>query len=124
VDNIIFLTASNASSFQQVGKNCDSVFKLLDIVKYNTAWIFTSGLGTFSGSKNYENVYYSTEKMLLNFVAFKKNHTTHNIKIIHPGHMSTVEEYANTVNNFLQLMGDPPNKNLIWSLARNSYIPY
>lgn len=124
VDNIIFLIASEASSFQQVGKNCDSMFKLLDIVKYNTAWIFTSGHGTFNGSKNNKYVYYSAEKMLLNFVAFKKNHKNYNIKIIHPGHMDTVEDYTNMVDKFLQLIGNPPGKNLIWSLTKNSYIPY
>jgi hypothetical protein len=124
IDNIICLIASNSKSFQQIGKNCDSIFKLLDTIKYNTAWIFTSGLGTFNGSKNNEHVYYSAEKMLLNFVSFKKNYKTCNIKIIHPGHMATVEEYSDMVNKFLQLMGKPPDKNLIWSLAKNSYIPY
>ena len=124
IDNIICLIASNSKSFQQIGKNCDSMFKLLDTIKYNTAWIFTSGLGTFNGSKNNEYVYYSAEKMLLNFVSFKKNHKTCKIQIIHPGHMDTVEEYSEMVIKFLQLMDNPPNKNLIWSLAKNSYIPY
>jgi hypothetical protein len=124
VDNIILLTASNLNSFQQVGKYCDNFFELLDIVKHNTAWAFTSGVGTFHGSKNTDHLYYSAEKMLLNFVAFKKNYGTHNIKIIHPGHMATVEDYITTVDKFLKLMDNPPDKNLIWSLAKNSYIPY
>jgi hypothetical protein len=124
VDNVIFLTKSNATTFAQVGKSCDTVFTLLDTIKYNTAWIFTSRLGTFGGSKNNEHVYYASEKMLLNFISFKKNHANYNIKIIHPGHMGTVEEYTNMVNNFVQLIDNPPDKNFIWCLAKKSYIYY
>lgn len=124
VENIIFLTTSNASNFQQVGKSCDSIFRLINQIKYQTVWIFTSGLGTYHGSKNNDHIYYSSEKMLLNFIAFKKNFNNSNIKIIHPGHMETDDEYQSKVDKFLKLMPNPPEKNLIWSLDKNSYIPY
>jgi hypothetical protein len=124
VENIIFLTKSDATNFQQVGQSCDSVFRLINQIEYQTAWIFTSGLGTYIGSKNSDHICYSAEKALLNFVAFKKNHKNNNIKIIHPGHMGTDEEYQLMVDKFLKLMSAPPEKNLIWSLDKNSYIPY
>ena len=74
VENIIFLTKSDATNFQQVGQSCDSVFRLINKIEYQTAWIFTSGLGTFIGIKNSDHICYSAEKALLNFFAFKKNH--------------------------------------------------
>jgi hypothetical protein len=72
VDNVIFLSKGNSKNFSDAGKVCDSMFYLLDTIKYNTAWIFTSGLGTYGGSKNYDSLFYSAEKALINFVAYKK----------------------------------------------------
>ena len=75
VDNLIVLTKGNATTFGQAGIVADSVSKLLDTVQYKTAWVFTSGLGTYGGSKNNLYIHYSTEKMLLNFVCYKKTLT-------------------------------------------------
>jgi hypothetical protein len=124
VDNVIFLSKGNSKNFSDVGKVCDSIFGLLDHVEYKTAWVFTSGLGTYIESKNNNHVFYSAEKMLINFVAYKKNHSTNNIKIIHPGHMETLESYQAMVNAFVELLNNPPMKNLIWSLPCKSYIPF
>ena len=124
VDNLIVLTRGNATTFGQAGIVADSVSKLLDTVQYKTAWLFTSGLGTYGGSKNNSYIHYSTEKMLLNFVCYKKNFDGHNIKLLHPGHMDSDESYADMVDKFMQLLDNPPEKNLIWSLPGSSYIPF
>ena len=124
VDHVIFLSKGNSKNFSDAGKVCDSMFYLLDIIKYNTAWIFTSGLGTYGGSKNYDSLFYSAEKALINFIAYKKNNGPGNIKIIHPGHMETEDTYQNMVNAFLELLNNPPSKNLIWSLPKKTYIPF
>lgn len=124
VDNLIVLTKGNATTFGQAGIVVDSVSRLLDTVQYKTAWIFTSGLGTYGGSKNNSYIHYSSEKMLLNFVCYKKNFDGHNIKLVHPGHMDSDESYTHMVDKFLLLLDRPPEKNLIWSLTSNSYIPF
>lgn len=124
VDNVIFLSKGNSMNFSNAGKVCDSMFHLLDIIKYNTAWIFTSGLGTYGGSKNQDSLFYSAEKALINFVAYKKNNGLGNIKIIHPGHMDTEDTYQNMVDEFLKLLNNPPLKNSIWSLPKKTYIPF
>ena len=38
--------------------------------------------------------------------------------------MGTDKEYQLMVDKFLKLMSAPPEKNLIWPLDKNSYIPY
>lgn len=124
VDNVIFLTKGNPRNFVDVGKICDSVFSLLDRVQHQTAWIFTSGMGTYHGSRNTEHLLYSAEKMLINFIAYKKNHGHNHIRIIHPGHMDRPEIYLERVQDFLELLEDPPSKNLIWSLSDRKYIPF
>jgi hypothetical protein len=124
VDNLIILARGGAQNFAQAGTIADTVSKLISTVKYNTAWVFTSGLGTYAGSKNNSYIPYSVEKMLLTFVSYKKNFDGHNIKIINPGHMDSDQSYSIAVDKFLLLLDNPPDKNLIWSLSKNSYVPF
>jgi hypothetical protein len=124
IDNLIILAKSNSQNLRDVGIAADTVYKLLTTLKYKHAWLFTSGLGTFHGSKNNDFFMYSAEKMLLNFISYKRNFVKNNIHLIHPGHMETDSDYANTAKKFAELLLTPTEKNLIWSLTKSSYIPY
>jgi len=121
---LIILARGNSNSITSAGKFVDGIISILDSLEYNTAWLFTSGRGTYHGSKNNDLVYYSVEKCLINFVAYKRNFTKKNIVLIQPGRMDLPDEYQARVKIFLKLLETPPNKNLIWDLSTSKYIPY
>ena len=124
VEHVIFLAKSRSRDFREVGKVCDTVFSLLDKIDYKHAWVFTSGMGTYSGSDNDQHLIYSAEKMLINFISYKKNFSQHRIHVIHPGHMDQIDVYRNMVQKFLLLLDEPPSENLIWYLPEQKYIPF
>lgn len=123
-DNVVILSKSGSNSIVEVAKFVEGIFQLLNNIHYNKAWIFTSGMGTFQNSKNNQHMTYSAEKMLLNFISYKKNFKDHKIILIQPGQMITVEEYQHRVQDFLKLLDNPPSKNLIWDLSKNCYMLY
>ncbi len=123
-NNLIILAKGNSDSITSAGKFVDGIISILDSLEYNTAWLFTSGMGTYQGSKNNDLVYYSAEKCLINFVAYKRNFTKKNIVLIQPGRMDLPDEYQARVKLFLKLLETPPIKNLIWDLSNSKYIPY
>jgi hypothetical protein len=123
-NNLIILSKGNSDSVVEAGSFIDGVIKLLDSLTYKNAWIFTSGMGTYQVSKNNESFYYSIEKNLLNFISYKRNFVKKNIILIQPGRMDSIEEYQEKTKLFLQLLDNPPDKNLIWDLSNNRYMPY
>ena len=124
IDHLIILAKSRSQNLKEVGIVADSVYKLLTTTKYNHAWVFTSGMGTYWGSNNSDYFMYSCEKMLLTFISYKQNFIKDNIHVLNPGYMGSDSDYANIAKKFSDLLLNPPEKNLIWSLSTSSYNPY
>ena len=123
-DNVIVLVNNRSNNIAEAARFIQSLFDTLDYVDFDKAFLFTSGKGTYIQSKDSKDLSYSVEKMLLNFVSYKRNFDVMKYILVHPGHMSTVEEYDQAVNLFIDSFGNIPRKNLIWNLQKKAFMPF
>ena len=123
-DNVCVLITNKSEDIVEASMFIRSLFRLLDTLDFDRAYLFTSGKGTYVESKDSDNIAYSVEKMLLNFISYKKNFDDLKYSLIHPGHMETDDDYDKAVELFVDWMGMIPRKNLIWNLQKKTFMPF
>lgn len=123
-DNVIVLINNQSKDIVEAASFIKSLFEVLDSLDFDRAYLFTSGRGTYIQSKDNEDLSYSVEKMLLNFVSYKKNFSDFKYSLIHPGHMELEQHYENAVGLFVKSFIKIPRKNLIWNLQKQMFMPF
>ncbi len=70
-------------------------------------------------------MHYGLEKLELNFNVYRHNLENQNAQLFEPGHMETTEHYDNIAKKFSKLFLDWKfEKNMIYDLPNDKYIPY
>ena len=93
--------------------------------KVKKIFAFTSKQGTFLNWKKSGPIDYGLEKLTLNFIVYRQNMENHNAQIFEPGHMETTEQYNQIAQKFSAVYSDWKfEKNMIYDLSADRYIPY
>jgi len=104
----------------QINDNLSLLFS-----KAKKIFAFTSRQGTFMNWKESGAIDYGLEKLILNFIVYRHNVNKHNVQLIEPGHMETNEQYDNIAKKFSEIFLDWKfEKNMIYDINQNRYIPY
>jgi len=86
---------------------------------------FTSRQGTFMNWKKNNNIKYSLEKLILNFVIYRHNLDNSNALLIEPGHMEIDNQYEESAKKFNELfLSHDFKKNMILNLNTGRYLPF
>ena len=105
-------------------RNINNNLQLL-FSKANKIFAFTSKQGTFINWKKSGPIEYGLEKLELNFNVYRHNLENQNAQLFEPGHMETAEQYDNIAKKFSKLLLDWKfEKNIIYDLSNDKYIPY
>lgn len=98
---------------------------LITTIQPNKIFAFTSRQGTYLNWKKNNELNYGIEKLILNFIIYRNNITNNNAQLIEPGHMETIEQYNNVAEKFNEFYKICKfEKNMIFDIVNNRYIPY
>jgi len=93
--------------------------------KAKKSFAFTSKQGTFMNWKKDGPLPYGLEKLTLNFIVYRLNFLEQNIQLFEPGHMESHEQYTLMAKKFSNVyLSWKFNKNMIFDLVQDRYIPY
>ena len=109
-----------ATGSRQINDHLPKLF-----AKAKNIFVFSSKQGTFLNWKHPAPIEYGLEKLTLNFIVYRHNLENHNAQIFEPGHMETPEQYNNIAKKFSDVYLEWKfEKNMIYDLSVNRYIPY
>ena len=95
------------------------------LTKAKKIFVFTSKQGTFLNWKQPSSLDYGLEKLTLNFTIYRHNLENHNAQTFEPGHMEAPEQYYYIAKKFSELyLNWKFEKNMIYDLSTDRYIPY